>query len=69
MEPLKRIFNVLFIIGLVWIVYVVLATFFDGGLGESLFQKVSLIFWIGIVPVIILSFIRKAIIYIFAGKK
>lgn len=65
METLKRIFNVLYIIGFVWIV-ILGFTFSDG---NSFFQNLSLIFLIGVVPVILLFFVRKAIVYIITGKK
>ena len=69
MDALKRIFNVLFLVGFVWMILVggflfsAESTFADGSSG--LFAALS--FSAG--PVILLFLIRRALLYVIAGRK
>lgn len=69
METLKRIFNVLFLVGFVWMIIVggflfsYKSTFADG------FDGIVAALGFSAGPLILLFFIRYALLYIIAGKK
>lgn len=69
MEPLKRIFNVLFIIGFVWMIVVggflfsYESTFADG------FDGIIAAIGFSAGPLVLLFCIRYALLYIIVGKK
>ncbi len=69
MDVLHRIFNVLILVGFVWMIGVGGLTLL-ADIGNTTFsQRILLTFVFGVVPVILLLLIRKIIVYIIIGRK